>query len=432
MPSPPSDHLFMNTIVNGLQWGDEGKGKIVDYLTEGADLVVRGQGGNNAGHTVIVGENKYILHLVPSGILWPDKQNVIGNGVVIDPIGLVQEIVTLEEQGVKITPGNLLISDRAHVVLPYHCDLDAAQEQARGKFAIGTTRRGIGPAYSDKATRNGIRLADLLDPEMARELVSVRLQDANQFLNSHGMPPHDATSVLTTIEGALRRLRPHVTNTIPSLHDAWRSGKSIVFEGAQGTFLDIDFGTYPFVTSSNTTSGGACTGSGLPPVAIDRVVGVCKAYTTRVGEGAHVTENQEFSDYLHGLGREFGATTGRKRRCGWLDCVLLRFACMVNGVTDLAVTNLDGLDELEEIQICRAYDLDGTEQSFPPAQRDAWERAKPVYESHAGWKSDTSDCRAWDDLPENAKAYLNRLSELAGAPIKYVGIGPDREQTILL
>ena len=422
----------MNTIVNGLQWGDEGKGKIVDYLTEDADLVVRGQGGNNAGHTVIVGENKYILHLVPSGILWPDKQNVIGNGVVIDPIGLVQEIVTLEEQGVKITPGNLLISDRAHVVLPYHCDLDAAQEQARGKFAIGTTRRGIGPAYSDKATRNGIRLADLLDPEMARELVSVRLQDANQFLNSHGMPPHDATSVLTAIEGALRRLRPHVTNTIPSLHDAWRSGKSIVFEGAQGTFLDIDFGTYPFVTSSNTTSGGACTGSGLPPVAIDRVVGVCKAYTTRVGEGAHVTENQEFSDYLHGLGREFGATTGRKRRCGWLDCVLLRFACMVNGVTDLAVTNLDGLDELEEIQICTAYDLDGTEQSFPPAQRDAWERAKPVYESHAGWKSDTSGCRTWDDLPENAKAYLTRLSELAGAPIKYVGIGPDREQTILL
>ena len=422
----------MNTIVNGLQWGDEGKGKIVDYLTEDADLVVRGQGGNNAGHTVIVGENKYILHLVPSGILWSDKQNVIGNGVVIDPIGLVQEIVTLEGQGVKITPGNLLISDRAHVVLPYHCDLDAAQEQARGKFAIGTTRRGIGPAYSDKATRNGLRLADLLDPEMARELVSVRLQDANQFLNSHGMPPHDATSVLTTIEGALKRLRPHVTNTIPSLHDAWRSGKSIVFEGAQGTFLDIDFGTYPFVTSSNTTSGGACTGSGLPPVAIDRVVGVCKAYTTRVGEGAHVTENQEFSDYLHGLGREFGATTGRKRRCGWLDCVLLRFACMVNGVTDLAVTNLDGLDELEEIQICRAYDLDGTEQSFPPAQRDAWERAKPVYESHAGWKSDTSGCRAWDDLPENAKAYLNRLSELADAPIKYVGIGPDREQTILL
>lgn len=422
----------MNTIVNGLQWGDEGKGKIVDYLTEGADLIVRGQGGNNAGHTVIVGENKYILHLVPSGILWPGKQNVIGNGVVLDPVGLAEEISTLEAQGVTISPDNLLISDRAHVVLPYHCDLDAAQEKARGKFAIGTTRRGIGPAYSDKATRNGLRLADLLDPEMARELVSVRLEDANQFLELHGMDSHEVTKVLGSVESALERIRPHVTNTIPTLHEAWKADRDIVFEGAQGTFLDIDFGTYPFVTSSNTTSGGACTGSGLPPVAIDRVVGVCKAYTTRVGEGAHVTENQEFSDYLHGLGREFGATTGRKRRCGWLDCVLLRFACMVNGVTDLAVTNLDGLDEREEIRICRAYDLDGAEHAFPPAQRDAWERAKPIYESHPGWNSDTSGCRSWDDLPGNAQNYLKRLSELAGAPIRYVGIGPDREQTILL
>ena len=422
----------MNTIVNGLQWGDEGKGKIVDYLTEGADLVVRGQGGNNAGHTVIVGENKYILHLVPSGILWPGKQNVIGNGVVLDPVGLAGEIATLEGQGVTITPDNLLISDRAHVVLPYHCDLDAAQEKARGKFAIGTTRRGIGPAYSDKATRNGLRLADLLDPEMASELVSVRLEDANQFLNAHDMDSHDATTVLASVESALERIRPHVTNTIPTLHQAWKAERNIVFEGAQGTFLDIDFGTYPFVTSSNTTSGGACTGSGLPPVAIDRVVGVCKAYTTRVGEGAHVTENQEFSDYLHGLGREFGATTGRKRRCGWLDCVLLRFACMVNGVTDLAVTNLDGLDERTEIKVCTAYDIGGTEYLFPPARRDAWAQAKPVYESHPGWGSDTSGCRSWDDLPRNAQNYLNRLSELAGAPIRYVGIGPDREQTILL
>ena len=267
----------MNTIVNGLQWGDEGKGKIVDYLTEDADVVVRGQGGNNAGHTVIVGTSKYILHLVPSGILWESKQNVIGNGVVLDPIGLVKEIETLEDQGVTITPENLLISDRAHVVLPYHCDLDAAQEQARGKFSIGTTRRGIGPAYSDKATRNGLRMADLLNPELARDLISVRLEDANFTLKRHGMTSHETAVVIDSIEGALDRLRPHVTNTIPTLHEAWRDGKSIVFEGAQGTFLDIDFGTYPFVTSSNTTSGGACTGSGLPPIAIDRVIGVCKA-----------------------------------------------------------------------------------------------------------------------------------------------------------
>ena len=427
-----SDKRLMNTIVNGLQWGDEGKGKIVDYLTEDADVVVRGQGGNNAGHTVIVGTNKYILHLVPSGILWEKKQNIIGNGVVLDPGGLVREIETLEAQGVVITPENLLISDRAHVVLPYHCDLDAAQEQARGKFSIGTTRRGIGPAYSDKANRNGLRMADLLDPALARDLISVRLEDANASLQRHGMTKHETSAVLETINPALERLRPHVTNTIPTLHEAWRGGKSIVFEGAQGTFLDIDFGTYPFVTSSNTTSGGACTGSGLPPVAIDRVIGVCKAYTTRVGEGAHITENQEFSDYLHDMGREFGATTGRKRRCGWLDCVLLRFASMVNGVTDLAVTNLDGLDQREDIKICTAYEIDGVQHSFPPAHRDAWNRAVPVYETHPGWNSDTSGCRSWDDLPSAAQAYLNRLSELAEAPVKYVGIGPDREQTILL
>jgi adenylosuccinate synthase len=422
----------MNTIVNGLQWGDEGKGKIVDFLTESADLVVRGQGGNNAGHTVIVGENKYILHLVPSGILWGEKMNVIGNGVVMDPIGLVAEFEKLRAQGVTITPDNLLISDRAHVVLPYHRDLDAAQEEARGKFSIGTTRRGIGPAYSDKATRCGLRLADLLDAKLAHELISVRLKDANQFLAAHGLPPHDATEVLGQVEDALNHLRPYVTNTIPVLHDAWKADKNIVFEGAQGTFLDVDFGTYPFVTSSNTTSGGACTGSGLPPIAIDRVVGVCKAYTTRVGQGAHVTESQEFSDYLHGLGREFGATTGRKRRCGWLDMVLLRFACMVNGVTDLAVTNLDGLDERDEIMVCTAYNIDGLENPFPPAQRDAWDRAQPIYETHPGWKMDTSGCRTWDDLPKNAQSYLTRLGELAGAPVKYVGIGPDREQTILL
>ena len=422
----------MNTIVNGLQWGDEGKGKIVDYLTEDADVVVRGQGGNNAGHTVIVSEDKYILHLVPSGILWKQKKNIIGNGVVIDPVGLVNEIETLENQGVTITPENLLISDRAHVVLPYHCDLDAAQEQARGKFAIGTTRRGIGPSYSDKATRNGLRMADLLDPGLARDLISVRLEDANSFMKGHGMPSHDTSAVMEAVEPALARLKPHVTNTIPALHEAWREGKSIVCEGAQGTFLDIDFGTYPFVTSSNTTAGGACTGTGLPPVAIDRVVGVCKAYTTRVGEGAHITECQEFSDYLHNMGREFGATTGRKRRCGWLDCVLLRFACMVNGVTDLAVTNLDGLDERESIRICIAYEIDGLEHTFPPAHRGAWERAVPLYETLPGWNSDTSTCRRWDELPSEAQSYLTRLSELAGAPVKYVGIGPDREQTILL
>lgn len=422
----------MNTIVNGLQWGDEGKGKIVDYLTESADLVVRGQGGNNAGHTVIVDGVKYILHLIPSGILWPGKRNVIGNGVVMDPIGLVEEIATLEGQGVAITPDNLLISDRAHVVLPYHRELDAAQEEARGKFRIGTTKRGIGPSYSDKATRCGLRLADILDSSVAHDLLEVRLADANRFLASGGLRCFDAGEVLGAVEAALERLRPHVTNTIPVLHEAWKAGKEILFEGAQGTFLDIDFGTYPFVTSSNTTSGGACTGSGLPPVAIDRVIGVCKAYTTRVGAGPFVTENQEISDYLHGLGREFGATTGRARRCGWLDMVLLRFACMVNGVTDLAVTNLDGLDESAALKVCTAYEIDGIEHPFPPAERGAWERATPVYESLPGWQADTSGCRRFEELPENARSYLGRLADLAGAPVRYVGIGPGRDQTIHL
>ncbi|MDA0767252.1 MAG: adenylosuccinate synthase, partial [Verrucomicrobia bacterium] len=380
----------MNTVVTGLQWGDEGKGKIVDFLTETADLVVRGQGGNNAGHTVIAKGTKYVLHLLPSGILWEGKTCVIGNGVVMDPVGLVKEIDGLEEKGIPVPPERLLISDRAHVVLPYHRELDAAREASLGDRKIGTTKRGIGPAYADKANRCGLRLADLLNKELAHELITLRLAEANPILAAHGLPQFDADSVLASIETALDRLRPYITNTIPVLHEAWKSGKEILFEGAQGAYLDVDFGTYPFVTSSNTTAGGASTGSGLPPHAINRVVGVCKAYTTRVGEGPFVTENAEISDYLHSLGREFGATTGRPRRCGWLDTVILRFACMVNGVTDLAITNLDGLDERSEIDICTAYLIDGETHAYPPADREAWFRAEPVYETLPGWQQDTS------------------------------------------
>ena len=422
----------MNTVVTGLQWGDEGKGKIVDFLTESADLVVRGQGGNNAGHTVIVGDNKYILHLIPSGILWGGKTCVIGNGVVMDPIGLVEEIAKIEGQGVEVSPEGLLISDRAHVVLPYHKELDAAREAALGKNKIGTTKRGIGPTYADKANRCGLRLADLINPVVAPRLIESRLEEVNAILASHELPTFTLEGILESLAPALERLAPHITNTIPLLHDAWKTGRQILFEGAQGFYLDVDYGTYPFVTSSNTSAGGASTGSGLPPHAIQRVVGVCKAYTTRVGSGPFITENQDIADYLHGLGREFGATTGRARRCGWLDTVLLRFACMVNGVTDLAVTNLDGLDERDSIEVCVAYAIDGEQHALPPADRDAWDRATPVYESLPGWQQDTSGCRTWDDLPENARAYLDRLAELSGAPVKYVGIGPDREQTILL
>ena len=422
----------MNTIICGLQWGDEGKGKIVDYLTESADLVARGQGGNNAGHTVLANGKKYILHLVPSGILWGDKTCIIGNGVVMDPVGLCKEITTLEEQGITITPELLLISDRAHVVLPYHRELDAAREAALGKNKIGTTKRGIGPTYADKANRIGLRLADFQDEETARELIDIRLQEANETLTRYGLPTFTTDQVLDEVRPAIARLMPHVTNVIPTLHKAWKEKKTILFEGAQGSLLDIDFGTYPFLTSSNTTAGGACTGSGLPPTAIDRVIGVCKAYTTRVGSGPMPTENDELSAFFHALGMEFGATTGRARRCGWLDTVLLRMAVMVNGVTDLAVTIVDGLDERESLKICVAYDIDGERHEFPPATRSGWDKATPIYEELPGWQTDTTKARSWDDLPENAKAYLNRLSELVGAPVSFIGNGPEREQTIIV
>ncbi len=422
----------MNTIICGLQWGDEGKGKIVDYLTESADLVARGQGGNNAGHTVLANGKKYILHLVPSGILWGNKTCIIGNGVVMDPVGLCKEITTLEEQGITISPELLLISDRAHVVLPYHRELDAAREAALGTNKIGTTKRGIGPTYADKANRIGLRLADFQDEETARELIDIRLQEANETLTRYGLPTFTTDQVLDEVRPAIARLMPHVTNVIPTLHKAWKEKKTILFEGAQGSLLDIDFGTYPFLTSSNTTAGGACTGSGLPPTAIDRVIGVCKAYTTRVGSGPMPTENDELSAFFHALGMEFGATTGRARRCGWLDTVLLRMAVMVNGVTDLAVTIVDGLDERESLKICVAYDIDGERHEFPPATRSGWDKATPIYEELPGWQCDTTKARSWDDLPENAKAYLNRLSELVGAPVSFIGNGPEREQTIIV
>ena len=420
----------MNTIICGLQWGDEGKGKIVDFLTEQADLVVRGQGGNNAGHTVIAKGKKYVLHLIPSGILW-EKQCVIGNGVVLDPVGLCKEIESLEKEGIAITPARLLISDRAHVVLPYHRELDAAREMSLGDKKIGTTKRGIGPTYADKANRIGLRLADFRNPDTAKDLIATRLEEANRILSGHGLPTFEMEAVFAEVEEAINRLRPHFANIIPMVHGSWKKGETILFEGAQGTFLDIDFGTYPFVTSSNTTSGGACTGSGLPPHAIDRVVGVCKAYTTRVGSGPFPTQNDDIAEFFHSRGMEFGATTGRPRRCGWLDTVLIRYAVMVNGVTDLAITILDGLDERETIKICVGYEINGEIHEFPPAEREFWDIITPIYQEMPGWKEDTTACRTWDDLPELAKAYLSRIEELTGAPVKYVGVGPGREQTII-
>ncbi len=420
-----------NTIIVGAQWGDEGKGKIVDFLTESAEVVVRPQGGNNAGHTVISGGVKFVLHLIPSGILWHGKTCVIGNGVVVDPASLVDEIARLQGQGVHVDPEKLKVSDRAHLTLPFHRLQDRAREAVRGTGRIGTTGRGIGPTYADKILRCGLRMADLAKPDLIRRHVAEQAgQHAGLFAEA-GLPLPSTDEMVAEVLGAAAVLLPYLTDTAAYLNDALETGVSILFEGAQGTYLDIDHGTYPYVTSSNTTAGGACTGSGVPPQRIDRVVGVAKAYTTRVGEGPFPTEDAGLGDYLHGLGREFGATTGRARRCGWCDAVLLRYARMVNGIDGLAVTNLDGLDSHDEIRVCTQYDLDGEVLELPPASVEDLARVVPVYESLPGWNTDTTGARTFDDLPENALAYLERLEQLAGTQVSLVGVGPAREQTLV-
>ena len=420
----------MNTLVIGSQWGDEGKGKVIDFLTETADVVARSQGGSNAGHTVIAKGQKYVLHLIPSGILWEGKVNVIGNGVVINPTSLVEEIRYLQEKGVTITPQNLLISDRAHVVLPIHKEIDAAQEEALGDQKIGTTKQGIGPTYADKARRVGIRMIDLADPARLESVLKARIKTANEELVRLGWSAADPKVTLDAVMAAADILRPHITNTIPVINNAIKAGKTVLFEGAQGAMLDIDFGTYPFVTSSNTSAGGCCTGSGVAPTRIDKIIGVCKAYTTRVGEGPFVTEDAEISDYLHGLGREFGATTGRPRRCGWTDGVVLRFSAMFNGFDEMAMTNLDGLDELDNIKICTGYRMGDEVLEYPPALMEDWAKCEPIYETLPGWKQDISKCTSWDELPANYQAYVKRFGEVVGCPVGSVGVGPDREQTI--
>ena len=420
-----------NTILVGAQWGDEGKGKIIDVLTENVDIVVRYAGGNNAGHTVFIGKQKYVLHLVPSGILRKNKLCVIGNGVVIDPVGLVDEINGLRKLGVKVGD-NLVVSETAHVVLPYHRELDAQREVLKGKNKIGTTKRGIGPAYGDKAARVGLRMIDLVNPERFEEKLRLRIKENNAVLKSLGAKPLSFKQVFADYNEAGRRLKPFVKNTVVLLHDKMREGLDILFEGAQGTFLDIDHGTYPFVTSSNTTAGGACTGSGVPPHRMDRVVGVMKAYTTRVGEGPLPTENQEISDLLHGMGREFGATTGRPRRCGWFDSVATRHASMVNGIDDLAITNLDGLDTVESTKVCVAYRHGKTQYDYVPSDTQILAGCEPVYVEFEGWQSPTTKCRTFKQLPARARAYVKGISELSNARLFIVSVGPGREQTIFV
>ncbi|MHA3773790.1 adenylosuccinate synthase [Verrucomicrobiota bacterium sgz303538] len=421
-----------NTILVGAQWGDEGKGKIIDFLTEQADIVVRSQGGNNAGHTVIVGGTKYVLHLIPSGILRPGKMCVIGNGVVIDPVAVAGEIDGLRAQGISVTRDNLLISDCAHLVLPYHRMIDEQRELKKGKNKIGTTKRGIGPAYGDKAARVGIRVGDLLDTNLFVEKLSQRIEENNAVLATFGADPLDFEQVKKAYLEAAEKLRPFIGNTVVYLHNALKEKREMLFEGAQGTYLDIDHGTYPYVTSSNTTAGGACTGSGVPPHRIDRVLGVMKAYTTRVGEGPFPTENDEISDMLHGMGREFGATTGRARRCGWFDAVATRYAGMLSGIDDVAITNLDGLDTLASIKVCTHYRLNGQLLDVPPSDSRQLANCEPVYTEYPGWQTPTHEARTWADLPPNAQAYLQKIAELTGAKLTIASVGPNREQTIVL
>jgi len=420
-----------NTILVGAQWGDEGKGKIIDVLTEQADVVVRTQGGNNAGHTVYLGEKKFVLHLIPSGILRPNKICVIGNGVVIDPVNLVAEIDGLAKLGVEVTT-NLFISETAHVVFPYHRELDAQREILKGENKIGTTKRGIGPAYGDKAARTGIRMIDLINPAKFAEKLEFKIKENNEILKTFGAEPLSYEKVHAEYRAAGDRLKQYVTNTLVLLHQATKRKAGILFEGAQGTFLDIDHGTYPFVTSSNTTSGGACTGSGVPPNKMDKVIGVMKAYTTRVGEGPLPSENKEISDMLHGMGREFGATTGRARRCGWFDAVATGHATMVNGIDELAITNVDGLDTLETIKVCVAYDDGSRRLDYIPNDIEVLSRCVPVYREFPGWNIPTHETKKWNDLPLNARAYLEAIAELTGAKLTIASVGPAREQTIFL
>src|SRR5881628_2798667 len=420
-----------NTILIGAQWGDEGKGKIIDVLTEEADVVVRTQGGNNAGHTVHIKGRKYILHLVPSGILRPKKICVIGNGVVVDPVSLVEEIEGLRRLGIRFNR-NLFLSETAHLVFPYHRELDAQRETLKGKNKIGTTKRGIGPAYGDKAARTGLRISDLMQPIVFSKKLQAKISENNRILQALGAKPISFHLVNKSYLAAGERLRPFVGNTVVFLHRALERGKEILFEGAQGTFLDIDHGTYPYVTSSNTTAGGACTGTGVPPHRVDRVVGVMKAYTTRVGEGALPTEDMRLTQMLHNLGREFGATTGRKRRCGWFDAVATRYARMINGIDELTITNLDGLDHVDPIRVCVAYRLNGKRLDVPPCAASQLANCEPIYEKVRGWNTSTQSAQTFPQLPPAARKYVRYISELTGAKLSMISVGPARGETIVL
>jgi adenylosuccinate synthase len=425
--------MASNVVIVGAQWGDEGKGKIVDILMESADIVVRFQGGNNAGHTVIVGEEKFIFHLIPSGILHKGKVCIIGDGVVVDPEVLIKEIDVLKARGI-FRPEDLLISKNAHLIMPYHKKLDVARERLRGENKIGTTGRGIGPAYEDKVGRNGIRVGDLLNEETFRLKLKSNLIEKNHYiqtiLHEDGFAVHELYHTYMHYAEVIAR---HITDTSKFLSDAIAAKKKILFEGAQGTLLDVDHGTYPFVTSSNTVAGQAATGSGVGPSRIDKVIGITKAYCTRVGEGPFPTElSGAEADWLREQGGEYGATTGRPRRCGWFDAVALRYAARINGLDGLVVTKLDVLDKLDKIKVCVAYKYNGQTIDEFPTDGGAAAKCEPVYEVLDGWNSQTQGITSFDKLPKNAQAYLKRMEELSGVKVEIVSVGANRKDAIII
>ncbi len=422
-----------NIVVVGAQWGDEGKGKVVDRLARGSAWVVRFQGGNNAGHTLVVEGRKVVLHLVPSGVLQAGCRCVIGNGVVLDPAVLLDELDALTASGIDVSPDRFLVSTEAHVILPWHRALDRAREAAAGTGRIGTTGRGIGPAYEDKVARRGVRVADLVDAQGLRARVETALARHNHELLRLGAPALEVEAVLSEIVPLGARLARWARPVVRRLHEAIAHGEGILFEGAQGTFLDVDHGTYPYVTSSSTVAGGACAGSGVGPTAIDAVVGIAKAYATRVGEGPFPTElHDAVGDRLRSVGQEFGATTGRPRRCGWLDAFMLRHAVMVNGLTEIALTKLDVLSGAGPLSICTGYrDATGADLDEVPAGADALARVVPVYETVPGWTGDLGRASTWEELPEACRAYVARVEALVGVPVTAIGVGPGRDDLIV-
>ena len=419
-------------MVLGTQWGDEGKGKIVDYLAQKADVVIRSQGGNNAGHTVVADGQSFALRLLPSGILFSEKTCIIGNGVVVNPEVLLEEIDGMVKKGVTIS--KLEVSTRAHVIMPYHIRIDEEDEKLRGDDKIGTTKNGIGPCYADKINRVGIRIGDLMDRDVFYQKLKTNLELKNRlFATYYNCEGFDFEEIFTKYTVLAERIRPYVKDTEYSANQYIKEGKKVLFEGAQATMLDLDHGTYPFVTSSNPTAGGACVGSGVGPRMMSNIIGVVKAYTTRVGAGPFPAEqSNKIGEYLRETGHEFGTVTGRSRRCGWFDSVVVRYASMLNSLDYLAITRLDILDGLDTINICKGYMYKGIELKEYPESLNILQDVEPVYEELPGWKTDISGCKSYDELPENARYYVERISQLVGVPLGIVSVGPDRSQTIVL